>query len=105
MCDQRVGIAIVRRPGRRLCEGLVTFQERDVVSFETALCQWQAYVDTFRHHGWKILEVEPAEDCPDAVFIEVRPIACRRCSTLKYAPSLVSFAHCRMPWFFSTHWP
>ena len=71
MCDQRVGTAIVRRPGPRLCEGLVTFQQRDVVSLDTALCQWQAYVDTFRRHGWKILEVDSADNCPDAVFIEV----------------------------------
>jgi dimethylargininase len=71
MCDQRVGTVIVRRPGPRLCEGLVTFQERESVSFETAVVQWTAYVDTFRLHGWKVVEVEPADDCPDAVFIEV----------------------------------
>lgn len=73
MCDQRVGTAIVRRPGPRLCEGLVTFQERDTVCFETALLQWQTYVHALRHHGWKILEVDAADDCPDAVFIEVCP--------------------------------
>ena len=58
--------------GPRLSEGLVTFLERDVVSFETALLQWQNYVDIFRLHGWKIVEVDPADECPDAVFIEVR---------------------------------
>lgn len=49
---------------------LVTFQERESVNFETALLQWLDYVETFRRHGWKIVEVEPADDCPDAVFIE-----------------------------------
>ena len=57
--------------GPRLSEGLVTFLERDVVSFETALLQWQNYVDIFRLHGWKIVEVDSADDCPDAVFVEV----------------------------------
>jgi dimethylargininase len=71
MCDQHVGTAIVRRPGPRVCEGLVTFQERDSVNAATALLQWLDYVETFRRHGWKIVEVEPADDCPDAVFIEV----------------------------------
>ena len=69
MCDQHVGT--VRRPGPRVCEGLVTFQERESVNVETALLQWLDYVETFRRHGWKIAEVEPADDCPDAVFIEV----------------------------------
>lgn len=71
MCDQRIGTVIVRRPGPRLCEGLVTFQEREAVSFDAALVQWETYVDTFRLHGWKVVEVDPADDCPDAVFIEV----------------------------------
>jgi dimethylargininase len=71
MCDQRVGTAIVRRPGPLLAQGLVTFQERESVSVETALLQWHAYVDAFRNHGWSIIEVDPADDCPDAVFIEV----------------------------------
>ncbi len=71
MCDQRIGTVIVRRPGPRLCEGLVTYQERENVSFDAALVQWETYVDTFRLHGWKVVEVDPADDCPDAVFIEV----------------------------------
>jgi hypothetical protein len=56
--------------GPRLCEGLVTFQERETVNFESALLQWQCYVDIFRRHGWKIVEVDSADDCPDAVFVE-----------------------------------
>jgi hypothetical protein len=103
MCDCRIGTVIVRRPvrasrishnqsfvhnnvtlfvhGPRLCEGLVTFQERETVSFETALFQWQNYVDIFRLHGWKIVEMDPADECPDAVFIEVSRVQARFTAT------------------------
>jgi dimethylargininase len=32
--------------------------------------QWQGYVDALAANGWAIVEVEPADDCPDAVFVE-----------------------------------
>jgi dimethylargininase len=32
--------------------------------------QWSAYVETLHGSGWTISEIEPAEDCPDAVFVE-----------------------------------
>ena len=31
---------------------------------------WQGYVDALSGHGWEIVDVPPADDCPDAVFIE-----------------------------------
>ncbi|GHA06629.1 dimethylargininase [Streptomyces echinoruber] len=62
--------ALVRRPGPRLAEGLVTHVEREPVDVERALEQWEAYVATLRAHGWETIEVEPADDCPDAVFVE-----------------------------------
>jgi len=62
--------ALVRRPGPRLAEGLVTHIERSSVDVELALRQWQAYCDVLRRLGWHVIEVEPADDCPDAVFIE-----------------------------------
>ncbi len=63
-------IALVRRPGPRLDEGLVTHIEREPLDVELALEQWQGYVDAMSNHGWTIAHVEAADDCPDAVFVE-----------------------------------
>jgi dimethylargininase len=65
-----VPCALVRRPGPRLPEGLVSHPIGAAVDVELAGRQWQAYVDALRGEGWKIVEVPPADDCPDAVFVE-----------------------------------
>lgn len=65
-----VPIALVRRPGPRLEDGLVTFGDRRPVDLELAVAQWHGYVDALAAAGWGIREVEPADDCPDAVFVE-----------------------------------
>lgn len=70
-------IALVRRPGPRLDEGIVTFAHRRPVDLGRALEQWAAYVDALAGADWDIREVEPADDCPDAVFVE-DPIVVRR---------------------------
>jgi len=62
--------ALVRRPGPNLNRGLVTHIERQPIDLDAALDQWHTYVDALQLHGWNIVEVEPADDCPDAVFIE-----------------------------------
>ncbi|SEE80879.1 dimethylargininase [Streptomyces sp. 3213] len=62
--------ALVRRPSPRLAEGLVTHIEREKVDVEQALEQWEAYVQALRTHGWETIEVEPADDFPDSVFVE-----------------------------------
>ncbi|GAA1895601.1 N(G),N(G)-dimethylarginine dimethylaminohydrolase [Streptomyces sodiiphilus] len=62
--------ALVRRPGPRLAEGLVTHIERSSVDPAAALRQWQGYVAALELHGWEIREVPSADDCPDAVFVE-----------------------------------
>lgn len=62
--------ALVRRPGPRLTEGLVTHIEREKVDVELAVRQWEEYVEALRTHGWETVEAEPADDCPDAVFVE-----------------------------------
>ena len=62
--------ALVRRPGPRLTEGIVAHGERVPVNLELALLQWEVYVGTLQQHGWEIIEVPNADDCPDAVFIE-----------------------------------
>lgn len=63
-------IALVRRPGPRLTEGLVEHIDRVPVDLERAIAQWETYVGILGEHGWTTIEVQPADDCPDAVFIE-----------------------------------
>ncbi|MFJ2901057.1 dimethylargininase [Streptomyces sp. NPDC091279] len=62
--------ALVRRPGPRLAEGLVTHITRAEVDVALAVEQWEAYVDTLGAQGWETVEVGAADDCPDAVFVE-----------------------------------
>jgi dimethylargininase len=65
-----VPLALVRRPGPLLADGLVAHQERVPVDVDLAIRQWSAYVEILRDVGWDISEVDPVDDCPDAVFIE-----------------------------------
>jgi dimethylargininase len=62
--------ALVRRPGPRLEEGLVTHIERSSIDHDLALRQWHGYVSALHAEGWETIEVPPADDCPDAVFVE-----------------------------------
>ena len=62
--------ALVRRPGPRLADGLLTHLERSPVDLDLAARQWQQYVEALRAEGWETIEVPPADDCPDAVFVE-----------------------------------
>ncbi|QHY99400.1 N(G),N(G)-dimethylarginine dimethylaminohydrolase [Streptomyces sp. S4.7] len=62
--------ALIRRPGPRLTEGLVTHLERTPVDAGLALAQWESYTRALRAHGWETTEAAPADDCPDAVFVE-----------------------------------
>ena len=62
--------ALVRRPGPRLADGLITHIDRRPVDGHLALRQWHGYVDALLAEGWTTVEVPPADDCPDAVFVE-----------------------------------
>lgn len=62
--------ALIRRPGPRLADGLVTHVERTPVDLDLAMQQWESYVAALRSDGWECIEVDEAPDCPDAVFIE-----------------------------------
>jgi dimethylargininase len=62
--------ALVRRPVRRLAEGLVTYIERSPVDPDLAMKQWEGYVRALVDAGWRVTEVEPARDYPDSVFVE-----------------------------------
>lgn len=62
--------ALIRKPGPRLAEGLVSHIERTPINYELALEQWLAYGEVLLEYGWETIEVEPADGCPDAVFVE-----------------------------------
>jgi dimethylargininase len=64
------GVALVRPPGPRLAEGIVTHIKRTPVDVALARLQHAAYVAALARAGWEVLTVPPADDCPDAVFIE-----------------------------------
>jgi dimethylargininase len=68
--DDRRGTALVRRPSARLGDGLTTHIDRVPVDEDLAARQWEEYVGAFRANGWPTLEVEPADDLPDAPFVE-----------------------------------
>ncbi|HEY7043706.1 MAG TPA: arginine deiminase family protein [Nocardioidaceae bacterium] len=61
---------LVRRPGPRLADGIVTHVERVPVDVVLAHRQWEKYVGVLEDSGWDPVEVPPADDCPDAVFVE-----------------------------------
>ena len=63
-------LALVRRPGPQLAEGLLTHQERVPIDVDLAVLQWDGYVEALRAAGWDVTEVDPADECPDAVFVE-----------------------------------
>lgn len=64
------GVALVRRPGARLSEAIVTHQARSPVDVDVALAQWESYVAALQGSGWEIVEVEGDDRLPDAVFVE-----------------------------------
>ena len=62
--------ALVRRPSRHLADGLLTHLERRPVDVDLARQQWDGYVAALAAEGWDIVEVPPADDFPDAAFVE-----------------------------------
>ena len=62
--------ALVRRPSPRLADGLLTHRDRVPVDASLAHQQWEDYVAALTAAGWQPIEVPPADDCPDGVFIE-----------------------------------
>jgi dimethylargininase len=68
--DVRRGTALVRRPSTRLQDGLTTHIDREPIDVELAARQWEDYVAAFGANGWATVEVEPADDLPDAPFVE-----------------------------------
>lgn len=76
------GRVLVRRPGPRLAEGIVTNIEREPVDAGLAAEQHAVYVAAFRDNGWQPVEVDPADDLPDAPFVEDTVVVCDRLAIL-----------------------
>ncbi|AWB88352.1 dimethylargininase [Salinibacterium hongtaonis] len=64
------GTLLVRLPASTLAEGQVTHIDRLPVDPEEADREWDAYVEVFSDHGWKIVEIPVAEGLADSVFVE-----------------------------------
>ncbi|HEY7488605.1 MAG TPA: N(G),N(G)-dimethylarginine dimethylaminohydrolase [Streptosporangiaceae bacterium] len=67
---QPTGTALVRQPGPRLAEGIVTHIQRRPVDVGLAVRQHEAYVAALEAAGWRVRELPPADEQPDAVFVE-----------------------------------
>ncbi len=63
-------VALVRPPGPRLADGIVTHVDRRPVDVGLALTQHAGYVAALEGQGWTTCTVDPADDAPDAVFVE-----------------------------------
>jgi dimethylargininase len=63
-------VALVRMPSSRLADGELTHQDRVPVDIDLADAQWEAYVEALRAEGFTIVDVTPADELPDSVFIE-----------------------------------
>jgi dimethylargininase len=68
--DGAMPIALVRPPGPRLADGIVTHIKREPVDVDRAIQQWHGYVAALDAAGWDVVHVDAAPDHPDAVFIE-----------------------------------
>jgi dimethylargininase len=63
-------IALVRQPSSHLDDGIVDNIEKVHVDLDNARKQWQGYVDALKAADWSVIEVDPADDCADSVFVE-----------------------------------
>ena len=70
------GVALVREPSSRLADGITTHIGRAPVDVELARRQHAAYRAALTAAGWEVVDVEPADDCPDCVFVEDTLVVC-----------------------------
>ncbi|WP_055503458.1 dimethylargininase [Nonomuraea pusilla] len=64
------GIALVRKPGSRISEGIVTNIPREAVDPELALRQHAAYAEALAGAGLRVVHVAEADELPDGPFVE-----------------------------------
>jgi dimethylargininase len=72
--DER--IALIRRPSRRMAEGIVTYGDRAPVDATLAVEQHAAYVAAISDAGWGIRKVRHADELPDSAFVEDTVVVC-----------------------------
>ncbi|MFJ9553512.1 dimethylargininase [Nocardiopsis sp. NPDC101807] len=70
------GVALMRRPGPGLAQGIVTHTERTPVDPILAARQYTIYQETVASAGWRVHEVETAPALPDSVFVEDPVVVC-----------------------------
>jgi dimethylargininase len=78
--DER--IALIRRPSRRMAEGIITYGDRAPVDAALAAEQHAAYVAALSGEGWAIREVPHADDLPDSAFVEDTVVVCGELAVL-----------------------
>ena len=61
--------AITRKPGKTFDRGITT-SDLGAPSYDLALKQHTAYIDTLKSIGLDVIELEPLPDYPDAHFVE-----------------------------------
>lgn len=61
---------LARAPSPLLADGELTHLDRVPVDAHLARSQWLGYVEAYRARGWEIVQVDPADDQPDGVFVE-----------------------------------
>jgi dimethylargininase len=65
-----LGVALVRRPGPKLADGLVARPRPEPIDVGLALDQHAGYRDALAAAGWRVVEAPPADELPDATFVE-----------------------------------
>ena len=65
-----LGVALVRRPGPKLADGLVARPRPEPIDLALAADQHARYRDALTAAGWRLAEAPPADELPDAVFVE-----------------------------------
>lgn len=70
MPDQLRPIALVRQTSSLLADGELTHLARVPVDIDLARRQWEGYVAALEANGFSTVEVAPADEHPDSVFIE-----------------------------------
>lgn len=76
------GIALVRKPGPRIADGIVTHLDRHPVDVELAAAQHDAYAAALEANGWRTAHVAPADDLPDGPFVEDAVVVSGRLAVL-----------------------
>ena len=73
--------AIVRTPGKSLAAGLTT-AGLGPPDYQTALAQYQEYIQTLQASGLEVLVLEANEKYPDSTFVEDTALLTPHCAII-----------------------